>query len=130
MTAGARRLGEGDVFAIALHVFLHLYRIRALRHDRAGHNAHAFALCQRAAKGFAGNGLPHHAQLLPRVCGKGITIHGGHIRSRHGNRGNDRFRQHPPDGSVQRHFFRARDRSKCGADLRFQLVKGEHAVFP
>ncbi len=103
---------NGDVLAIRLHQLHRNHGVAAVRHDRTGGDAHAFAWRDLAGEFAAGEGGAdfierHRLGGMQVGATHGPAVHGGVVMRRHVDRRNDVLSQNPAQGMANRHLFKA-----------------------
>jgi len=122
-------LACGDAYLVAFDLddFLDHNGVGPVRHHRAGHDAHAFALAQLAGELPSGESAAGDAQLgvssgFQIGMAQGVAVHGGVVVRGHVERGNDVLAEHASEGRPYGNPFIGGDRGEEGADDRARLV--------
>jgi hypothetical protein len=118
-----------DLPVARLHVLLHDDRVRALRHDSAGHDAHALTGVDRTGERRAREGGAHDLQGHLAVAFEviethRITVHRGVVAGRHVQRRDDVGSQHAAERRSHVHALGCRDRDEKSSDDFACLVHG------
>ena len=128
MTAFCHALRNHDDIAIARRDFLDDDRVRALRNDAAGENAHRLACADRAVERAAGRHFADHAQARRSLRDirrpNGIAIHGGEVGWRLGAQRGEILRQDAPIRFGERRLLRWQGRG-VGEHARQRVSDGE-----
>jgi len=119
--------GNRDAAPFGANDFLDHHRIGALRHHRAGHDAHALARTDTALEHPAGK---RAADLLEDDLGVRLQVGAAHrvaihrriVVRRDIDRGHDALREHAAERGAKRHPLAAFDRREAGANRLARLV--------
>jgi hypothetical protein len=119
-----------DRDARALHPadFLHHHRVRARRHHRAGHDAHALSRSDTSRERLAGKRSTDLLQsrfILQIGKTNGKTIHRRVVVAGHVDRGHDRLRQNAAERFPGRNLFNVRYLNQTSSDRRDGLVHAQ-----
>ena len=130
IVAGRSRDRKPDALILALDILLNDDGVGAVRHGRAGEDAHRFAGTQRAGERASGGGLADHRQRRRRRRGvdgaQRVAIHGGVGKRRLGAQGLKVARQHAAVSLVEGDLFLLERRLGGGEHAPERLLDCDH----
>ena len=105
IVSGAAGANPDRVLPERLHALLHEHRVRALGHDRPGHDAHALPRAHHALEGSARERRAQHLELARtrvRQIGapQGVTVHRGIGMAGDGERRTDLTGEDPAERAT------------------------------